>query len=62
MKPKIGMNADQLVEMVAELVDGGVNFIKEDEILANPASCPLRERIPKVPGPLPCRPARAPVS
>jgi ribulose-bisphosphate carboxylase large chain len=48
VKPKIGINSDTLLDIVKELVDGGVNFIKEDEIMANPAICPLHERIPKL--------------
>jgi ribulose-bisphosphate carboxylase large chain len=34
--------------MVKELVEGGVDFIKEDEILANPAICPLKKRVPLI--------------
>mmetsp|Transcript_34096 Transcript_34096/g.47255 ORF Transcript_34096/g.47255 Transcript_34096/m.47255 type:complete len:401 (+) Transcript_34096:134-1336(+) len=48
VKPKIGITSDVLVEMVKELAEGGVNFIKEDEIMANPAICPIEERVPKV--------------
>ena len=36
---------DTLVAMVNEMVEGGVNFIKEDEIMANPHSCPLVTRV-----------------
>src|SRR5208283_3096927 len=39
IKPKTGITPDILLEMVKELVDGGVDFIKEDEILSNPAIC-----------------------
>ena len=45
IKPKIGVSPDVLLEMTKQLVEGGVNFIKEDEIMANPACCPLEERI-----------------
>ena len=48
VKPKIGVSSDTLLEMVKEMVDGGVNFIKEDEIMANPACCPMEERVPKI--------------
>ena len=34
--------------MVKQLVEGGVEFIKEDEILANPAFCPIEERVPLI--------------
>jgi ribulose 1,5-bisphosphate carboxylase large subunit-like protein len=48
VKPKIGVNSDILLEMVKEMVEGGINFIKEDEIMANPACCPIEERVPKI--------------
>ena len=34
VKPKTGMPAETLLNMVKELVDGGCDFIKEDEILS----------------------------
>ena len=34
--------------MVQELVEGGVNFIKEDEILSNPSFCSIEERVPLI--------------
>lgn len=46
VKPKIGVNPEKLLDIVKELVDGGVNFIKEDEIMSNPAICPLSVRVP----------------
>ena len=48
VKPKTGISASVLLEMVKELVDGGVDFIKEDEILANPSFCTLKERVPLI--------------
>ena len=48
IKPKNGINPQQLLDMTKELVEGGVNFIKEDEILSNPAICPLEERVPLI--------------
>lgn len=48
IKPKTGISPKVLLEMVKELVDGGVDFIKEDEILSNPAVCPLKERVPLI--------------
>lgn len=44
IKPKIGISPDTLLDMVKELVDGGVDFIKEDEIMSNPVFCPLDKR------------------
>lgn len=48
VKPKIGVSPQILLELVKELVEGGVNFIKEDEIMSNPACCPIDERVPLV--------------
>jgi len=48
IKPKIGISPAVLLEMVKELVEGGVNFIKEDEIMSNPSFCPIEERVPLV--------------
>ncbi len=45
VKPKTGISPETLLEMVKELVYGGVNFIKEDEILSNPSFCPLEKRV-----------------
>lgn len=48
IKPKTGITPEVLLEMVKELVDGGVNFIKEDEILSNPDFCPIEVRVPMI--------------
>jgi len=44
IKPKTGLTPEQLLDMTKQLVDGGVDFIKEDEILSNPAFCSLENR------------------
>ena len=48
IKPKVGMSPEVLLEAVKEMVYGGVNFIKEDELLGNPNHCPLEERVPLI--------------
>jgi len=48
VKPKTGIDAKTLLKMVKELVEGGVNFIKEDEILSNPSFCTIEERVPLI--------------
>lgn len=48
IKPKTGISPEVLLEMVKELVEGGVNFIKEDEILSDPSFCPIEVRVPLV--------------
>ena len=45
IKPKTGLDARVLKAMVSEMVDNGVNFIKEDEIMANLPSFPISERV-----------------
>ena len=45
VKPKTGITPKILLEMVKQMVDGGVDFIKEDEIMVNPIICPLDERV-----------------
>jgi ribulose 1,5-bisphosphate carboxylase large subunit-like protein len=45
VKPKIGISPEVLLEMVKQMVDGGVDFIKEDEIMSNPACAPLERRV-----------------
>lgn len=45
IKPKIGITPETLLDMVKELVDGGVDFIKEDEIMSNPSFCSLDKRV-----------------
>ena len=45
IKPKIGLSVDGLLDMTKQLVDGGVDFIKEDEIMSNPSFCSLEDRV-----------------
>jgi ribulose-bisphosphate carboxylase large chain len=45
VKPKTGISPSTLADMVKELLDGGVDFIKEDEILSNPSFCSLEDRV-----------------
>lgn len=45
IKPKTGITPEQLLDMTKQLVDGGVDFIKEDEIMSNPSICSLEKRV-----------------
>lgn len=45
IKPKVGMSPEVLLQAVKEMVYGGVNFIKEDELLGNPDHCPFEIRV-----------------
>jgi ribulose-bisphosphate carboxylase large chain len=48
IKPKVGMSPEVLLDAVKDMVNGGVNFIKEDELLGNPDHCPLKKRVPLI--------------
>ncbi len=48
VKPKVANDVEVLKKIVDEMVEGGVNFIKEDEIMANPSSCPLELRVKEI--------------
>ncbi len=50
VKPKTGITVSQLEEMIKEMLEGGVDFIKEDEILGNPSFCRFNERVKRVSG------------
>lgn len=45
IKPKVGMSPETMLEVVKQMVDGGVDFIKEDEIMSNPVCAPLERRV-----------------
>lgn len=48
VKPKTGISPQTLLDMVKQMVEGGVDFIKEDEILSSPSFCPLWQRVPLI--------------
>ena len=48
IKPNVGLSAAQTAELVARLCAAGVDFIKDDEVCADPAHAPLAERVPAV--------------
>lgn len=48
IKPKTGISPETLLKMVKHLVEGGVNFIKEDEIMSDPLCCPINDRVPLI--------------
>ncbi len=45
VKPALGLRPNESGEMVRELIDAGVDFIKDDEKLMSPAYSPLAERV-----------------
>ena len=45
IKPKIGLSPKDYVTIVEEMIEGGADIIKEDEILGSPVFCSLEERL-----------------
>jgi ribulose-bisphosphate carboxylase large chain len=45
VKPSVGLRSDEFREVVRELVDADIDFIKDDELLGNPPYLPLHERV-----------------
>ncbi len=45
VKPALGLRPHETVELVGELIESGVDFIKDDEKLMSPAYSPLKERV-----------------
>jgi ribulose-bisphosphate carboxylase large chain len=48
IKPSVGLSADDTAQQVRELVAGGIDFIKDDELQADGPHCPFDERVRKV--------------
>jgi ribulose-bisphosphate carboxylase large chain len=48
IKPNVGMRTHDIADLVEQLCEAGVDFIKDDEVCANPASAPITDRIPAV--------------
>jgi ribulose-bisphosphate carboxylase large chain len=48
IKPNLGLSAEQTGTLVGELCEAGIDFIKDDEVCANPVHAPLVERVKAV--------------
>lgn len=48
IKPSIGLTAEQTASMVNDLCDAGIDFIKDDELIANPPYEPFERRVAAV--------------
>jgi ribulose-bisphosphate carboxylase large chain len=48
IKPSVGLNPEETAEQVKMLVDGGIDFIKDDELQADGPHCPFEERVSAV--------------
>lgn len=45
IKPSVGLGPRETAEQVQMLVDGGIDFIKDDELQADGPHCPFEERV-----------------
>ena len=45
VKPSVGLTPEQTAALVRSLGEAGIDFIKDDEVMANPPHSPLKERV-----------------
>lgn len=45
VKPSVGLTPAQTADLVRSLVEAGIDFIKDDELMADPPHSPLQERL-----------------
>lgn len=48
IKPSVGLSPAQTAELVSTLIEAGLDFIKDDELMANPPHSPFSERFAAV--------------
>lgn len=48
IKPNVGLRSEEIADLVERLCEAGVDFIKDDEVSADPDHAPLKERVPAV--------------
>jgi ribulose-bisphosphate carboxylase large chain len=48
IKPNVGLSAEETGELAGRLCAAGVDFIKDDEVCANPIHAPLHDRVKSV--------------
>ncbi len=48
IKPNVGLRTEAIADLVAQLCEAEVDFIKDDEVAADPIYAPLIDRIPAV--------------
>jgi ribulose-bisphosphate carboxylase large chain len=48
IKPSVGLSPEETAQQVRELVQGGIDFIKDDELQADGPHCPFDERVKAV--------------
>jgi ribulose-bisphosphate carboxylase large chain len=45
IKPSVGLSPEQTAALVRELGEAGIDFVKDDELMANPPHSPLEDRV-----------------
>jgi ribulose 1,5-bisphosphate carboxylase large subunit-like protein len=53
VKPSLGLSPEEAAEVAGALARGGADLVKDDELLCDPAFCPLEERVPAIAAALP---------
>lgn len=53
VKPSLGLTPNEVAATASSLAAGGADLVKDDELLGNPAWCPLEERVRAVAGAIP---------
>ena len=48
IKPSVGLSPEQTADLVRALCEGGIDFIKDDELQADGAHCPFEQRVEAV--------------
>lgn len=48
IKPSVGMSPEETAQMVSTLVEAGIDFIKDDELMADPPHAPFVKRVDAV--------------
>ena len=48
IKPSVGLSPQETADLVQTLAEAGLDFIKDDELIANPPYSPLKERVAAV--------------
>ncbi|MFH7397112.1 RuBisCO large subunit C-terminal-like domain-containing protein, partial [Pseudomonas syringae group genomosp. 7] len=48
IKPSVGLTAEQTASLVQELVNGGIDLNKDDELQSDYSVCPFEDRVDRV--------------
>lgn len=48
IKPNVGLSPAETADLVAQVVEAGVDFIKDDELIADPPYSPVKDRVEAV--------------